>query len=73
METRMIELKNVNKQEREILMLLKRTGKCMYGNIFKELNISSTKGAELILSLSSKGYIKNAGKTSFYELNGEII
>jgi len=72
-ENKMIDLNNVTQDEREILLLLERTGKCLYGNIFKELNISSTKGAELILSLASKGYIINEGKTSFYQLNGDLI
>lgn len=59
----------VTTEEKKILLLLEKYGKCLYGNIFKELNISQSKGAEAILSLTSKGYVKNVGRSSFYELN----
>lgn len=67
---------NINKltpEEREILLLIKKKGKCLYGNIFRELNLSQTKGAAAILSLTNKGYIKNVGRSSFYELNGKLM
>ncbi|MBN1597728.1 MAG: hypothetical protein JW894_05500 [Bacteroidales bacterium] len=72
-ENKSLILSSVSPEERKILLLLEEKGKYLYGNIFKELNLSATKGAELVLSLLSKGYIKNVGKTSFYELNVELI
>lgn len=66
---RKIDINLVTTEEKEILLLLEKYGKCLYGNIFKELNLSQSKGAETILSLTSKGYVKNVGRSSFYELN----
>ncbi|MBN2166140.1 MAG: hypothetical protein JW717_07690 [Marinilabiliaceae bacterium] len=65
--------KKFTEDEKKILLLLKKKNRCLYGNIFKELNISQTKGAETILSLTNKGYIKNVERTSFYQLNVEIV
>lgn len=59
----------VTTEEKKILLLLEKYGKYLYGNIFKELNLSQSKGAEAILSLTNKGYIKNVGRSSFYKLN----
>ncbi len=59
---------NVTQEENQVLLLLEEQGKCLYGNIFKELNMAHTKGAEIILSLSNKGYIRNVGRSSYYEL-----
>jgi DNA-binding MarR family transcriptional regulator len=64
---------NVTQEELQVLLLLEKKGKCLYGNIFKELNISHIKVAETILSLTDKGYIKNAGRPSFYELAIDLI
>jgi len=62
-----------NQEEREILFLLKRKEKCIYGNIIKELKLPYSKGQTLIFSLFSKGYIKYIDKTSFIELSIELI
>jgi len=70
---RKIDINLVTTEEREILLLLEKHGKYLYGNIFKELNFSQSKGSETILSLTNKGYIKNIGRSSFYELNGELV
>ena len=59
---------NVSQEEKQVLSLLEEKGKCLYGNIFKELNMAHTKGSEIILSLTNKGYIRNAGRSSYYEL-----
>jgi len=59
---------NISQEEAQVLLLLEEKGKCLFGNIFKELNMSYTKGAEIILSLTNKGYIRNAGRSSYYEL-----
>ena len=59
---------NVTQEELQVLLLLEKKGKCLYGNILKELKIAYTKGAEIILSLTNKGYIRNAGRSSYYEL-----
>ena len=71
-EKKIIDISQLSDEEQCVLLLLKRKGRCLYGNIFKELNYSQTKGAEIIFSLISKGYIQNAGKSSYYELNGEL-
>ncbi|GAF05279.1 hypothetical protein [Saccharicrinis fermentans] len=63
---------NVIEEEKQVLVLLQEKGKCLYGNIFKELNMAQTKGAEVIYSLTNKGYIKNAERSSYYELAIEI-
>lgn len=59
--------------EQKILLLLENKGKCLYGNIFKELNLSQTAGAHAILSLLSKGYIQNVDVSSYYEFTGELL
>ena len=59
---------NLSQEEQQVLLLLEKKGKCLYGNIFKELNMAHTKSAEIILSLTNKGYIRNAGRSSYYEL-----
>ena len=63
-----IEVKEVSTVEKKILLLLESKGKCLYGNIFKELNLSQTVGAHAILSLVTKGFVKNVGVSSYYEL-----
>ncbi len=64
-----IEIKDIIPEEQEVLLLLEKMDSCLYGNIFKELKIAQTKGAEIIRSLKNKGYIKNVGRSSFYEIN----
>lgn len=59
-------------EEKEVLLLLDKMDNCLYGNIFKELNLPYTKGAEIIFSLTSKGYIENVGRSSFYELKVKL-
>lgn len=73
MSKNLILLNSVKPEEKEILLLLESKGKCLYGNIFNELNLSPRKGAALMLSLLTKGYIRNVGTTSSYELNGTLI
>ena len=63
-----IDMIKVTHEERKVLLLLEEKGKCLYGNIFKESKIAHTKGAEIVSSLTNKGYIKNAGQPSYYEL-----
>lgn len=68
-----LELKSVdNPFEKEILLFLKRNGKCIYGDIIKELKISGRRGQESIYSLLKKGLIKHKNKTSYIELNVEF-
>ena len=62
-----------NQKEREILLLLKRKEKVIYGNIIKELKLPYSKGQELVFSLISKGYIRYVDKSSFIELSIELI
>ena len=67
-----IDIQKVTIIERKILLLLERNGKYLYGNIFKELNLSQTAGAHAILSLITKGHIRNVGASSYYELCNEL-
>ena len=62
----------LSQDEQQVILLLKIKGECLYGNIFKELNLAPTKGAEIILSLANKGYIRNTEKTSYYELVNKV-
>lgn len=71
-EKRLLKLSSIPKEEREVLLLLKEKDQCLYGNIFKELMIPPTKGSEIILSLTYKGYIKNVGRSSYYQLNIDL-
>lgn len=68
-----ININTVTTEEKDILALLEEKGKYLYGNIFKELNLSQLKGAEAIASLKAKGYVKNVNKSSYFELNGELV
>jgi len=61
-----------NPTEKEVLKLLNDRGKCLYGNIFKELAISSTEGQHIIFSLLSRGLIKYQYRSSNIELNVRI-
>ncbi len=62
-----------NPKEKAILGLLKTKGKCLYGNIFKELSISPSEGQELIFSLLSRGLIKYQYRSSNIELNVRVV
>jgi len=61
-----------NPKEQEILKLLQTRGTCLYGNIFKQLSISSTEGQHLIFSLLSRGLIKYQYRSSNIELNVDL-
>jgi len=61
-----------NREEKDILLLLKERKRVIYGNISMELKLSASRGSELILSLLSKEYIKHVGRSSFLELNVEL-
>jgi hypothetical protein len=61
-----------NPKERDILKLLKARGACLYGDIFKELSISSSEGQHIIFSLLSRGLIKYQYRSSNIELNVEL-
>ena len=52
------DLTNTSHEEQKVLELLDEKGDCLYGNILKELKIAYTTGAEIIQSLTHKGYIK---------------
>ncbi len=71
-EKKLLKLSTVPEREKRVLKFLHENGSCMYGNIFKELKIPPTKGSEIILSLTYKGYIKNVGKSSHYQLDVEL-
>ncbi|MCE4566858.1 hypothetical protein INQ51_21225 [Maribellus sp. CM-23] len=61
-----------NPYEKDVLTFLSRNGKCIYGDIIKELRISASKGQEAIYSLLGKGFIKHQDKTSYIELNVDL-
>lgn len=61
-----------NFKEREILKLLETKGTCLYGDIFKQLSISSSEGQHIIFSLLSRGLIKYQYRSSNIELNIEL-
>ncbi len=68
-----LELENVNNPfEKDILLFLNRNGKCIYGDIIKELKISGRRGQEAIYSLLQKGLVRHKDKTSYIELNVEL-
>ncbi len=67
-----IDISYLSPEEQGVLNLLEEKGKCLYGNIFRELSLSQIRGAEIVLSLVTKGYIQNVGKTSYYELTVEL-
>lgn len=71
--TKEFEIKKVNNpQEKDILLFLKENGKCIYGDIIKDLKISGRRGQEAIYSLLNKGLVRHKDKTSYIELNVEI-
>ncbi len=68
-----IELQNVkNPFEKKIITFLDKNGKCIYGEIFRELKIPTAKGQEAMYSLISKGLVQHVDKTSFVELTANI-
>jgi len=63
-----IDKTEVTQEELQVLLLLEEKGTCFYGNILKELKIGQTKGAKIVSTLTHKGYIKNAGRSAYFEL-----
>ncbi len=61
-----------NPIEREILVLLKARGTCLYGEIFRQLSISSSEGQHIIFSMLSRELIKYQYRSSNIELNVEL-
>ncbi|HYQ58418.1 MAG TPA: hypothetical protein VEP89_13845 [Draconibacterium sp.] len=61
-----------NPSEKDILMLLKSKEKYVYGDIIKDLRLSTTKGQKLIYSLIKQGFIKHVDQSSCLKLNVEI-
>ena len=61
-----------NPTELRILKLLEDKGACLYGDIFKELSISSSEGQHIIFSLLSRDLIKYQYRSSMIELNIEL-
>ena len=73
MNDRQIDLEKIkNPVEREILLLIEENQQCLYGEIIRKLELSYTKGQELIFSLLTKGYIKYVEKTPKLELTADI-
>ncbi len=71
-KSRTIKQDDLSQEEQRIVQLLNERNECLYGDIFKELNLSQLKGAEAVLSLTNKGLISNVGKSSYYRLNGVL-
>lgn len=61
-----------NPSEKDILMLLKRKGKYVYGDIIKDLRLPTTKGQKSIYSLIKQGLIKHVNQSSYLKLNVHI-
>lgn len=61
-----------NPFEKDILKLLKEKEKYVYGDIIKDLQLSTTKGQESIISLIKRGFIKHVDKSSYLMLNVNI-
>lgn len=61
-----------NPDKKKVLIYLQEHGKAVYEDIIKELNMSATKGQEIILSLVSHDMIKHIDKTSYLELNVDL-
>ena len=61
-----------NPKEKEILNLLNSQGACLYGDIFRQLAISSMEGQHIIFSLLSRGLIKYQYRSSNIELNVQL-
>lgn len=73
MSSKQIDLEKIkNPVEREILLLINENEQCLYGEIIRKLELSYTKGQELIYSLLTKGYIKYVERTPKLELTAEI-
>ncbi|MCU4156115.1 hypothetical protein J1N10_09000 [Carboxylicivirga sp. A043] len=73
-EVKSIKLTSLNNEiEKEILLLLKEEGQCIYGEIIKQSNLSYNKGKETIYSLINKGYIRYAGRSTKLELAIDLI
>ena len=69
-----IELSSIeNKYEKAVLALLQQKKACIYGDIIKELKISTRMGQQTIYSLISKGIVKHKQRSSKLELNVEVI
>lgn len=62
-----------NPNEKDILIFLNKNGRCIYGDIIKKLKISNVRGQEAISSLLNKGFIRHQDRSSYIELNVEII
>ena len=68
-----LELENIkNPFQKDILLFLSKNGKCIYGDIIKELKISGRRGQEAIYSLLQKGFVRHKDKTSYIELNVDL-
>lgn len=72
-ELKKIDLTGVSAEEKEVLLLLERLGRCQYGEIARELGITAIKSSQLVYSLTTKGLIRNYGTSSSYELTGELM
>jgi len=68
--TRTIHLSEIESdKEREILQLLDKKKKCLYGDIIRSLSISSNEGQKIIFSMLSKGLIKHQENSFYLVLN----
>ncbi|WP_430809661.1 MULTISPECIES: hypothetical protein [unclassified Carboxylicivirga] len=68
-EERSIRLETLNNdKEKEILLLMKSKGTCVYGEIIRQTRLSYSKGKELIYSLLNKGYLRYVGRSTKLEL-----
>jgi len=57
------------KTEKDIIELLNNKGKCLYGEIIKELKLSVFQGQSTIYSLISRGIISHKNRSAYLQLN----
>ena len=62
-----------NNHEKEILLLLQRKGKCLYGEILKELTLSVLEGQKIVFNLQQSGLIRRNEDSRYYELNVTLV
>lgn len=63
-------LKSKDPTKQAIIDFLKENEQCTYGEIIKNLSLSSTKGLKIINELKEEGIISNKIVPPFYQLAG---
>jgi hypothetical protein len=64
-------LKSEDPTKKAIIDFLRENEKCTYGEIIKNLSLSSTKGMKIINEMKEEGIISNKIVPPFYQLAGD--